>query len=660
MVKTEKIRIPAANLGDKKPLPDIKNNTYIHASIDITRRVSEDEAKYIGKGMIPTLLPYLTEDGYDRDKKEREIDIIVLENEYLRAEFFPSLGARLRRLYDKEGKRELLYVNPVFQPCNLALRNAWFSGGAEFNVGIKGHNPLTCSPMFAERRVDENGEEYVSFYEYERIRGVVYSVNAYLPEGARTLKLRICIENTSDEEKYMYWWSNIAVEEIPGMRVLVPTHETFINYFGDDAYVLDKGSVPYELGTDISYPEKLTRSIDFFYKIPEQKRKWIASVGPDGCGFLHYSDDILKGRKTFLWGQSKGGRHFAEFLSVPGSSYIEIQGGLANTQLEHFPMAAGSKIEWVEAYAPLDCEPSEIFGEYDAAVSAVERELDKKLSESGLSAPPLAPAERLQLCEMVYRGSAFGALENSIRNYPISDYFDDWESYDRSADDYIQLLQKGVLPQASVFEAPKSYVTGRFWENKIRESLTKAEGEHFYSYLILGVVLYELGCKGDERAMAECVKMWERSLELRENPWAYRNIAAYLASEAGDKTVAADYIVRALEMKPDERALAISCGQILLSAGQNERWLQICGLLSDALKKNGRIALLRARAELALDMLEEAEKTINENFEMPDIKEGELSISTLWFTLQAKKNRISEEEAKARFELPYSLDFRMH
>ncbi len=660
MIKTEKIKIPAAALGAPNPLPDIKNNTYIHASIDITERVSGEEAEHIGKGMIPTLLPYLTEDGYDRDKKLTEIDIVVLENEYLRAEFFPSFGARLRRLYDKVGKRELLYVNPVFQACNLALRNAWFSGGAEFNVGIKGHNPLTCSPMFCERRADKDGEEYVSFYEYERIRGVVYSVNAYLPEGAKSLKLRICIENTSDEEKYMYWWSNIAVEETPGMRVLVPTHETFVNYFGDDAYVLDKGTVPNELGTDISYPDNLSRSIDFFYKIPEKNRKWIASVNSDGHGFLHYSDDILKGRKAFLWGQSKGGRHFAEFLSVSGSSYIEIQGGLAHTQLEHFPMAAKSKLEWVEAYAPLDCTPDEIFGDYDFAVKAVEKELEKKLSEFGLFAPENVPSEKLCSRRMLFRGSAWGYVENLIRKAPISEYFDDWKSEDSSADDYLYLLKNGVLPKSPALCAPRSYVAGRFWEEKLRESLAKPEGEHFYTYLILGVVLYELGCKGDADAMDECVKMWKRSLELEENPWACRNIAAYLANEAGKKSEAADYSVRALKMKPDERALAVDCGQILLSLGQNERLLKIFELLPEDLKRNGRISLLRARAELALGMLREAEKTVNENFEMPDIKEGELSVSALWFELQAKKNGMSTEEAKSRFALPYSLDFRMH
>ena len=42
-------------------------------------------------------------------------------------------------------------MNPVFQPGNLAIRNAWFSGGVEWNMGIRGHSVYTCSPVFAAR-----------------------------------------------------------------------------------------------------------------------------------------------------------------------------------------------------------------------------------------------------------------------------------------------------------------------------------------------------------------------------------------------------------------------------------------------------------------------------------------------------------------------------
>ena len=60
--------------------------------------------------------------------------VAVLENDHLRATFLLELGGRLWSLLHKPTGRELLSVNPVFQPANLAIRNAWFSGGVEWNI----------------------------------------------------------------------------------------------------------------------------------------------------------------------------------------------------------------------------------------------------------------------------------------------------------------------------------------------------------------------------------------------------------------------------------------------------------------------------------------------------------------------------------------------
>lgn len=163
----------------------------------MTDRITEEERRGIGKGMISTMLPYTLQDGYNRDRKPRAFKAVRVENEYLRAIFLPELGGRLWSLFDKKKGRELLYKNPVFQPANLALRNAWFSGGVEFNVGIKGHNPLTCSPLFAEIITGDDGEQILKMYEYERIREITYSVSVCLPSGPELLYIQNCVENTS-------------------------------------------------------------------------------------------------------------------------------------------------------------------------------------------------------------------------------------------------------------------------------------------------------------------------------------------------------------------------------------------------------------------------------------------------------------------------------
>lgn len=59
---------------------------------------------------------------------------------------------------------------------NLALRNAWFAGGVEWNIGIRGHSHFTCFPLFTRKVIGELGHEILRMYEYEEI-------NSWLTDG---------------------------------------------------------------------------------------------------------------------------------------------------------------------------------------------------------------------------------------------------------------------------------------------------------------------------------------------------------------------------------------------------------------------------------------------------------------------------------------------
>lgn len=71
-IKIETLTMPAANMGGLNPMPDIKNVSYIHAGYEMTSKIREEEKTYIGKGMIPTVLPYQLQDGYDRGRQMRD------------------------------------------------------------------------------------------------------------------------------------------------------------------------------------------------------------------------------------------------------------------------------------------------------------------------------------------------------------------------------------------------------------------------------------------------------------------------------------------------------------------------------------------------------------------------------------------------------------
>ena len=71
-------------------------------------------------------------------------------------------------------------------------------------------------------------------------------------------------------------------------------------------------------------------------------------------------------------------------------------------------------------------------------------------------------------------------------------------------------------------------------------------------------------------------------------------------------------------------------------------------------------------ALIALDRLEEAAELINTDYVLPDVQEGEISVSAAWIALHEKlllREGLSKEEAKEqvleRYPIPYVLDFRM-
>ena len=109
----------------------------------------------------------------------------------------PALGGRLWKLINKKTGEDLLYHNDVIRFRNLSIRNAWFSGGVEWNIGIIGHTPYTCESLYAAKVTGKNGEEVLRFYEYERVRGVYYQMDFTLDED--NLIARMCIYNPSEK-----------------------------------------------------------------------------------------------------------------------------------------------------------------------------------------------------------------------------------------------------------------------------------------------------------------------------------------------------------------------------------------------------------------------------------------------------------------------------
>ncbi len=350
--------LPAASLGEENPLAPLRSHQELHEVQNLDNLPAELR-KNIRYGRLHSTLPCLNQDGYDRELVDTAFASLVLENDHLRATVLPTLGGRLYSLVHKASGQELLYRNPVFQPANLALRNAWWAGGVEWNVGSTGHWTGTCSPMHAARVDGPDGTPVLRLWELERTRNLITQLDFWLPTDSEFLYVGIRLHNASDTEVPAYWWSNIAVEQSPGTRVLVPADQAWRFGYGKRLDLID---VPLYEDTDL----------------------WLSP-------------------------------------GLQGHGYAEIQAGLARTQMGHLKLPAATDWHWLEAYGRMTMDPatahSEDWQRVRTSGTEVLRPLLDELPDrerSWLAVADAAPLERLVV------GSGWGALELARTGWTVS------------------------------------------------------------------------------------------------------------------------------------------------------------------------------------------------------------------------------------------------
>lgn len=662
--------IPAAEMNGESSLP-LLYDVFRPMEEGEDSSLAEDDGLFLDYGSQSSAFPYKSQSRYGRELTQDGLDAVVLENEHLRASFVPGLGGKLWSLFDKDAGKELLFANPVFRPAYLALRNAWASGGVEWNCGAKpGHHPHTCSQMFTATIDAEKsglGCPVLRMYHYERLRAVTQQMDFYLPEGARFLHCRMRVVNDCYEATAMYWWSNIAVKTDPEARCVVPADFAFTGVDGKTGRV----PVPFYKDIDISYPTNSPIAVDYFFKTYENHRHYTSHLDKSGYGLTQTSTSRLKGRKLFVWGQGQGGAKWQEFLSGEDGKggycdgkYCELQCGLANTQYECLPMPPKTAWEWLEYYGPIQTDPAKIHGEWSGAQAELEARLEEAapLSEmerelADTRAMATSPADQT----LAY-GDGWAALENIRRERrgmkPLCPHLDfgkiDAEQSMWKALVYTGSLRDGKNSDSS--KAPASYQRRREWLKLLEEA---AAGPDRYFWL----THYMLGCaclaNGDlEKAEAEL----DASCRLNENAWNTYAMAE-LYRVLGQRERSAKTMLAAARMAPDNDDLCKLTARSLSRSGLWDILFDFTGGLSERQKKLPRIRLYRALAAEKRDDLDTAWEMLHADggLEIPDIQEGEVSITELWFSIEEKRAaRDGVPFDRATAKPPKKFDFRMN
>jgi hypothetical protein len=608
------------------------------------------------------------QDTFTRSYRLEDHPVAVLENQILRAEFLLNYGGRLWSLYHKPSRTELLAKPPRITFANLALRNAWFCGGVEWNVGTIGHSPLSCSPVFAARLQDAHGTPILRLYEWERLRQVIVQIDACLPDDSPVLLLRPRVFNPGPSQVPMCWWSNLAVPMAPGIRVLAPVDRMYV--LGREGHGLYQSAVPSANGIDLTYPANWSHAADLFFDVPEGCRPWIAAISSQGDGFAHVSTDGLRGRKLWVWGTAQGGRNWQQLLVSESSGYVEIQAGLTCTQLEHLPMDAGDQWSWMEAYGRVQTTRSVAHGtDWQVACAHLTNQIDRLIPAPRLEA---AYQEIGALADsppqmILHRGSGWGALERRRRE-KLGDrafgsegvVFDD-RSLGEAQRPWIALLEDGTFPSTSPDTPPRGFVVGQEWLELLEGYSRQGGARQWDVWFHLGVMKLSAG---DHAGAQKC---WERSLALGWSPWACRNLAV-LKWVQGDLDEASHLMLAACKGAPAQLELLVECGRLLIEGDRHQLWLDLVDSLPAGLRGQGRIRLLEAQAALHAGKLAVVAGFLEDRIVPEDLREGETSLSELWYAYHERRLREEsspeqsvdlKEIVRKEYPVPPELDFRI-
>lgn len=609
-------------LGSETSVPDLLGSLNVQNKIRF--HLNEYEEIYEGYGKCSTSYPYRQYTCYNRQLIKKEMKTAVLENDYLEAVFLPELGGRLWRLTDKRNGKNLLYTNDVIRPGNLAIRNAWVSGGVEWNISMIGHTPFTMEQIFTARLKDEHDNPVLRMYEYERVRKVTYQMDFWLDEHSVFLNCRIRIYNQTAEVVPMYWWSNMAVPEYEGGRVIVPAREAYTNR-ADGIY---KVSVPVVEGVDISRYKGIPDQVDYFFDIPEELPKYIANINKDGYGLLQMSTARLRSRKLFSWGKNEASDNWQNFLTEDAGRYVEIQAGLGKTQYGCIPMAPHTAWEWLELYGPVQVSAGAAEGSFDEAEKEMQAVVQKHcyaINPEGRLKATRALAKKKG--ELICSGSEYGAFENRIRGYkkePVLSEHLDFSDLSREYRKLAKFLESGIFPEYSVLDVPFDFIADDTLHQRLLDTIETENKDNWYAHYQLGLSFFY------KRDFESAYRYLSVSNTIDENPWALHALAV-LEIQNENYGQAVSYITLGYSYVKTDLSYLKETWKLLLICCAYDVLIELYESLPDKMAGESRIhfgyllSLSRTGHEKrVLDYLNSTQ------FVLDDLRECEETLGTLW------------------------------
>ena len=282
------------------------------------------------------------------EKIDREYDVVVLENEYLKIEILPEIGGRIYSALDKTTGYDFFYKQHVIKPALIGVLGSWISGGVEFNWPFH-HRASGFMPCDYRLETLPDGSAVCHLSEHDPIDRMKGMVSIILRPAEKRFETRMRLYNRTDTAKSFLWWENAAVPVHEKYQIFFPQDVRYVNFHylksritypvaGDGIF----NGIPMNEPRDISYHKNTVPATSYFASASDYDFFGGYDHAKE-CGVVHIGDHHLSpGKKMFTWGYCQLAKSWENALTDTDGQYAELMAGSYSDNQPNF--------SWLEPY----------------------------------------------------------------------------------------------------------------------------------------------------------------------------------------------------------------------------------------------------------------------------------------------------------------------
>ena len=282
------------------------------------------------------------------EKQDKEYDVVVLENEYLKIEILPEIGGRIYSALDKTTGYDFFYKQHVIKPALIGVLGSWVSGGVEFNWPFH-HRASGFMPCDYRLETLPDGTAVCHLSEHDPIDRMKGMVSIVLRAGEKRFETRMRLYNRTDTAKSFLWWENAAVPVHEKYQIFFPQDVRYVNFHylksritypvaGDGIF----NGIPMNEPRDISYHKNTVPATSYFASASDYDFFGGYDHAKE-CGVVHIGDHHLSpGKKMFTWGYCQLAKSWENALTDTDGQYAELMAGSYSDNQPNF--------SWLEPY----------------------------------------------------------------------------------------------------------------------------------------------------------------------------------------------------------------------------------------------------------------------------------------------------------------------